>query len=93
MFLAVFCVLCAGIILKINSYEWLLIILSITLVYVTEMINTAIEAMVDLVTNEWRQDAKIAKDIGGGMVLLTVMFTVVIGVIIFLPKLLALFIF
>ncbi len=91
MFLAVFCVLCAGIILKINYFEWLFLILSIALVYMAEMINTAIEAMVDLVTNEWRQDARIAKDVGGGMVLLSVIFTLIVGVVIFLPKLLTLF--
>jgi diacylglycerol kinase len=90
MFFAVFCTLSAGIIFGLENSEWLTISIVIALVFIAEMINTSIEAIVDLVTEEWRENAKIAKDVAGGMVLLTVMFAVIIGGIIFLPKILLL---
>jgi diacylglycerol kinase len=90
MFCAVFCVVSAGIIFKLNSSEWLTISLIVAVVFIAEMINTSIEAIVDLVTDEWRKNAKIAKDVAGGMVLLTVIFAVIIGTIIFFPKLILL---
>lgn len=49
------------------------------------MINTALESMTDLITKEWRQEAKIAKDVAAGMMLLIAMGAVVIGAVIFLP--------
>lgn len=91
MFLAIFCVINAGIILRISSSEWLFMIVGTGLVFISEMINTSVESIVDLVTEEWRQNAKIAKDIGGGMVLLAVIIASIIGIFIFLPKLLVLF--
>lgn len=82
-FLSVF----VGFFLKITRLEFLIIILTIMVVFLCEMINTSIESVVDLVTEEWRENAKIAKDVSGGMVLLSVVFSFVIGLVIFLPKL------
>ena len=52
-----------------------------------EIVNTAIERTVDLVTKEYEELAKIAKDVAAAAVLVMSMFSVVIGIIIFLPKL------
>ena len=60
------------------------------MVFVAEMLNTAVEAMVDLITIEKRQDAKIAKDVAAGMVLVSAFFSIIIGLYIFLPKVLQL---
>ena len=55
------------------------------MVFVAEMVNTSIEAMVDLITTEWREDAKIAKDVSSGMVLMAVIGSIIVGALIFLP--------
>jgi undecaprenol kinase len=55
------------------------------------MINTAIEMMVDLITKEHREEAKIAKDVASGMVLITVSGAVIVGLLIFLPYLVRFF--
>jgi len=77
--------------LVISYVEWLVLIITVFFVFIAEMINTSIESMVDLITTEWREDAKIAKDIGSGMVLTAVIFSIVIGGIIFLPRIVSLF--
>lgn len=82
-FLSIF----TGFLLKITNVELLIIILTIMIVFVCEMLNTSIESVVDLVTAERRQEAKTAKDVAGGMVLLSVIFALIIGSIIFLSKL------
>lgn len=91
MFFAVFCVVSAGAILRLNASEWLIISITVAVVFIAEMINTSIEAVVDLVTGEWRRNAKVAKDVAGGMVLLTTIFALIIGLIIFLPKVFVIF--
>lgn len=52
---------------------------------VAEMINTALESMTDLITQEWREKAKIAKDVSAGMMLLTAIGAVIIASFIFYP--------
>ena len=51
------------------------------------MINTAIENMVDLISKEYHVEAKRAKDVSAGMVLVTVIGSVIVGILIFLPYL------
>jgi len=60
------------------------------MIFVAEMVNTSIESVVDLVTLERRQDAKIAKDVSAGMVLVSAIIASIIGLYIFLPKLISL---
>jgi diacylglycerol kinase (ATP) len=50
-----------------------------------EMVNTTIEAMTDLITHEWRQEAKIAKDVGAGMMLLAAFGATAVASYIFIP--------
>lgn len=78
-----------GLFLSISYIEWLILLLVTFLVFIAEMVNTSIEAMVDLITTEWKEDAKTAKDIASGMVLTAVIASVIIGVVIFVPKLMA----
>ncbi len=89
LIMAIFVVL-AGIYFSINYIEWLILVFTFNMVLVSEMVNTAIEAMVDLITLEKNQNAKIAKDVSAGMVLVSASFSVIIGIYIFLPKILQL---
>ena len=72
--------------LKINKTEFIIIIIVIGLVLVTEIINTAIERLVDLVSPEYNKIAGEVKDIAASSVLLMCIFSLVVGVIIFVPK-------
>lgn len=83
-------VIVASILLRIGPFEMGVLGVMILLVISTEMINTAIEQMVDLITTEHRAEAKIAKDVAAGMVLLTAVGSVVVGVLIFTPYILRL---
>lgn len=73
-------------ILKVSTIEFIIIILVITLVLILEMINTAIETVVDLCTKEYHPLAKRAKDISAGAVLIVCIASLIIGIIIFVPK-------
>jgi len=86
--LAAIFVIILGLLLKINSLEMAILGSMIVLVISTEMINTAIENMVDLITKEHREEAKIAKDVSSGMVLISSVGAVIVGLIIFFPYLL-----
>lgn len=77
-----------GIILKINNIEALILVLTIFGVLITEFINTAIEMLADLYTTEYNEKIKILKDIGAGAVTLSAIASVIIGIIMFLPKIL-----
>ena len=76
----------ASFILKVSLIEWALLVLVIGIVLALEMVNTAMERCVDLVTKDYKELAKIAKDVAAGAVFVMSMFSVVIGIIIFLPK-------
>jgi diacylglycerol kinase len=77
-------------ILKIDKIEFIIILTMICLVLTTEIINTAIERTVDLVTKEYHELARIAKDVSAGSVLVTSTFALIIGIIIFMPKIITL---
>ena len=78
----------AGFYWEISRAEWAVVVFIIGLVLVAEMINTSIEAVVDLHTEQFHDLAKIAKDVSAGMVLITATMAVVSGILIFLPHLL-----
>lgn len=77
-----------GIIFNISTFEWLVCILLFGGVISLELVNTAIETTVDLITMERNPKAKFAKDISAGAVLVMAIISVVIGLIIFMPKIL-----
>lgn len=76
-----------GAYLGISRLEMIVIIFTIVLGMSVEMINTAIEAMTDLITTQWREEAKIAKDVAAGMMLTVALGAVIIAAVIFLPYL------
>ena len=73
----------ASFILKVSLIEWCILVLVIGIILALEMINTAIERCVDLVTKDYRELAKIAKDVSAGAVLVMSMFSVILGILIF----------
>ena len=75
-----------GILFKINIYEWIICIVLFGLVISAELFNTAIESIVDLNCKSYNKYAKIAKDSSAGAVLILALTSVIIGCIIFLPK-------
>lgn len=81
--------LIAGWVFKLNFAEWLDLVIVISLVLILELINTSLEAIVDLVNPEIHQAAKVAKDVAAATVLIASLASVVIGVLLFLPKILS----
>lgn len=79
-------VIIAGIYVKLSVIEWVVCLLLFALVFSLELINTAIENTVDLVTLKKDKKAKFAKDAAAGAVLIAAIFASIIGIIIFLPK-------
>lgn len=77
-----------GIILKISPTEWAVVFFVIATGLAIELINTAIEFTVDLLTQEYQLLAKFAKDTSAGAMLVYACFSVIIAAIIFLPKIL-----
>ncbi len=90
-FVMAFLVIIMGIYFKIKTWEWIALIIVISLVISCEMINTTIEELVNLLSPNIRIEAKNAKDIAAGAVLVFAICSLVIGLIIFLPKVILLF--
>lgn len=83
-------VIAAGIILKLSVTEWCICLVLFGMILALELVNTAIEAVVDLVTEEYRPLAKLAKDTAAGAVLIASIMAAGAGTLIFLPKVLRL---
>lgn len=77
-----------SIILKLSIIENVLIIITICMVLFAELINTSIETVVDMYITEYNEKAKIAKDVSAGAVTITAVCSIIVGVLIFLPKIL-----
>lgn len=84
-------VILMGFLLKISTFEWLIIILILGIILSLELINTALEAVVDLATEKYHPLAKKAKDTVSAAVLVFAITAVIIGLIIFIPKISLLF--
>lgn len=84
-------VLAMGIGFKISTAEWEWVALCITLVLITEIFNTMIETLTDMVSPGYNEKAGRIKDMSAGAVIMAATFTVIIGLIIFSPKILSLF--
>ncbi|SEL42711.1 diacylglycerol kinase family protein [Parapedobacter koreensis] len=80
-------VIILGIWLPLTTSDWYWIALCIALVLVTELLNTAVESIVDLVSPTYHPLAKKAKDAAAGAVLIAAIFSLIIGGMIFIPKL------
>lgn len=79
-------VLAAAIVLKISAIEWCICLGLFGLVMALELVNTAVESVVDLVTKEFHPLAKTAKDTAAGAVLIAAIMAAAVGGIIFIPK-------
>ena len=79
-----------GFVLKISLTEFAILALIISMVLSLELVNTSIEYAIDMAMPEIHPLAKVAKDVSAGAVLVSAITSVIIGLIIFLPKLLAL---
>lgn len=80
------CVVIAGMIFHISVIEWCICLVLFGLILSLELVNTAVEAVVDLVTEEKKPLAKIAKDTAAGAVLIAAIMAAAAGLVIFIPK-------
>jgi len=76
----------AGLLFKITLAEWLAVILCIVAVMALECSNTALEAVVDIISPQKQEKARIAKDCAAGAVLIAAIGSVCVAAFIFLPK-------
>ena len=84
-------VVITGLIFRVSAVEWLFLLLSVFLVLAFEMMNSAIENVVDLASNyHFSMLAKNAKDMAAGAVLVVSTFAVLVGLVVFVPKIWAL---
>ena len=79
-------VIIAGFLFKISVTEWLVILLCIALVISAELLNTAIEKLSDFVCSQKKSEIGLIKDISAAAVVVCAVISVVVGLIIFLPK-------
>lgn len=84
--LAAIVVMVAGYFTKLETVEWIIILLLIGGMLSLELMNTAIERVVDLVSPGWQPLAKQAKDVAAAAVLVYATISAIIGILIFLPK-------
>jgi diacylglycerol kinase (ATP) len=78
-FVAALAVVFLALFFKVSALEFFLLVLAAVLVIFAELMNTAIEAIVDLVTDDYHELAKIAKDVSAGAVLVTSVGAVILG--------------
>lgn len=86
-FIAVLVIIC-GFLLRISYIEWLVCLILVGLVLMAEFFNTSIEYVVDLVSPDFHPLAKMAKDTASAGVLMMAIVSSIIGMIIFIPKIL-----
>ncbi len=78
-FLSALAVLCAALLLRVSPVEFMLLALAISFVLFAELLNTAIEVVVDMISPEFHPMAKLAKDVAAGAVLTAAFGTAIIG--------------
>jgi diacylglycerol kinase len=76
-----------GLVLRLNTLEWLLLTFTIFYVLTLELLNTVMEAIVNVVSPDINPYAKIAKDVSAACVLLAAFMSIIVGITLFLPKL------
>ena len=81
-------VISAGLFFGLNRVEWSLIILTVTVVWATEIINTSLEEVVDLISPQYDVKAGRAKNLSAGAVLVTALGAVLVGIMVFGPRIL-----
>jgi diacylglycerol kinase (ATP) len=84
-FIAAAVVMVLSLYFRVNPFEMGILGVMIILVISTELINTSIEQMTNLITKEHRQEAKIAKDVSSAMVMVASFGAIIVGILIFVP--------
>lgn len=79
-------VIILGFYFKVSNLEWVALFFAIGFVLVTEVLNTAIEIDIDLTSPEYHPFARDTKDVAAAGVLLSILVSIIIGLIVFLPK-------
>jgi len=75
-----------AILLQISKTEWLILTLTISIVLILELLNTTLEALVDIVSPHHHDRARLAKDVSASAVLMGAFTSLIIGAVIFIPK-------
>lgn len=86
--LATILAVAAGVWLKLDRMEWLFLFSAIFLVVTMEMLNTALERVVDLFTREYHPLARLAKNAAAGAALLAALYALTVALLVFVPRLL-----
>ncbi len=87
-FIVMLCVIVLGIIVKLSEMEWIICIMLFGIVISAEIFNTALERAMDYINDDYDEDIKFIKDTSAAAVLVAAVASAVIGLMIFLPKLL-----
>jgi len=74
--------------LKFSRFEWIVLFFTIAFVFILELINTTLEAIVDMVSPRIRAKAKVAKDVSAAAVFVSAALSLIVGGFLFLPKIL-----
>jgi len=77
-----------GIVLKINYIEWSLLIIVTGVVFLSELLNSSLESLSDIINPEWNEQIRKAKDYAAAAVLISAIISVIVGGLIFIPKIL-----
>lgn len=85
-FLLAFLAIALAFILKLSSTEWAVLILTIGLVLTLELVNTSLEEIVNIVSPEIQEKARIAKDVAAASVLISALVSILVACFLFLPK-------
>ena len=91
-FFVAVCVLIAGFAFRISAGEWIAVLLCIGLVIALELLNSALENLADFVSSEKHEVIKKVKDLAAGAVLVGAVVSATVGIIVFLPKAIGMFI-
>ena len=86
---AMICVITAGLIVKLSQFEWIVCIVMFGLVISAEMFNTSLEKTLDYINTEYDEKIKFIKDASAGAVLVLAITSAVIGIMIFIPKIIS----
>lgn len=82
---AIIVVIISGFYFNVSNLEWIALVFALGFVIVSEVLNTAIEIDIDLTSPEFHPYARDTKDVAAAAVLLSVVFAIIVGIIIFLP--------
>lgn len=84
--IAAIAAICAGIILKVSIIEWSVLTLVIGIVFLTELLNSSLEKLADIIDPKWNEHIKKAKDYAAAAVLISAIIALIAGGLIFIPK-------